>query len=142
MTSNLTTLLHAQGFRLTPQRLAILRILRETHGHMTPAEVYESAQQTIPGVTEATVYRTLNFLSDLGLVLETHVGNGQLMYELAEHAHHHLICKACRAQVEIDHAEIQALYNRIQTKTGFRIEGLHITFFGLCPDCQEKNPSP
>lgn len=85
--------LRSQGYRLTPQRLAILEVLRSAKGHLSPADIYEIVVADLPGLTEATVYRTLNFLSEQGLVLVAHLGRGQLVYEIAEHDHHHLICK-------------------------------------------------
>jgi Fe2+ or Zn2+ uptake regulation protein len=131
-----STQLRNQGFRLTPQRLAILRILRESGCHLTPAQVFQKAQEAIPGLTEATVYRTLNFLVAQGLALAAHVGSGQLVFEIAGHEHHHLICRACGHTHEIDHAALQALYEQFQANTGFAIDSVHVTFFGLCPDCQ------
>jgi Fe2+ or Zn2+ uptake regulation protein len=133
--------LRSQGYRLTPQRLAILRILSESGKHLTPSEVYQRARNAIPGLTEATVYRTLSFLTEHGLALAAHVGNGQLIYEIAEHDHHHLICRSCGSTHEIDHTALKALYEEFQARTGYQIDSIHVTFFGLCPDCQNKNPS-
>jgi Fe2+ or Zn2+ uptake regulation protein len=129
--------LRAHGYRLTPQRLAIFSILQEAGCHLTPGEVYERAQAVMPGLTEATVYRTLNFLVEQGFALAAHVGSGQLVFEIAEHDHHHLICKACGLTHEIDHAALEALYEQFQADTGFLIDSVHVTFFGLCPDCQK-----
>lgn len=133
--------LRSQGYRLTPQRLAILRILRESGKHLTPSEVYQRARDAMPGLTEATVYRTLSFLTEQGLALAAHVGNGQLIYEIAEHDHHHLICRSCGSTQEIDHTALKALYEEFQARTGYQIDSIHVTFFGLCPDCQQKQPS-
>jgi Fe2+ or Zn2+ uptake regulation protein len=133
--------LRSQGFRLTPQRLAILEVLRSADGHLTPSDIYEKVAADLPGLTEATVYRTLNFLAEQGLVLVAHLGRGQLVYEIAEHDHHHLICKECGDMKEIDHIEIKALYDQFLDKTGYQINSIHTTFFGLCPDCQSKKTS-
>ena len=95
----------------------------------------------MPGLTEATVYRTLSFLTEQGLALAAHVGNGQLIYEIAEHDHHHLICRSCGSTQEIDHTALKALYEEFQARTGYQIDSIHVTFFGLCPDCQQKQPS-
>ena len=130
--------LRQQGYRLTPQRLAVLRILRRCGEHLTPAEIIARAQDELPGMTEATVYRTLNFLTEHELARAAHVGSGQLVYEIAEHEHHHLICRACGAAVEIDHSALEALYARFETETGYRIDSPHQTFFGLCPACQAE----
>lgn len=131
-------LLRACGFRLTPQRLAILRILNQVGRHHTPQEVYELAVKEIPGITEATVYRTLSFLTTQGLVLDAHVGNGQLVYESAEHIHHHLVCRACHATCMVDQADLSGVFHDLEQKTGYQIESRHVTLLGLCPDCRDK----
>ena len=138
MIEKLAAQLRDRGYRMTPQRLAILHILDETHGHLTPSEVFEAAQKSVPGVTEATIYRTLSFLTEQGLVLAAHMGNGQLVYELAEREHHHLICRKCGQACEIDHAVLEDLYEVFQERTGFQVDSMHVTFFGLCPACQDK----
>jgi Fur family transcriptional regulator, ferric uptake regulator len=130
--------LRSQGFRLTPQRLVILNILKESHVHLTPAEIFEQARRQLPGLTEATVYRTLIFLAEHNLVLPAHVGNGQFVYEFAEHNHHHLICRLCGEMDEIGHDDLEALYALFQAKTGFKIDSVHLTFFGLCKACQKN----
>jgi Fur family ferric uptake transcriptional regulator len=128
--------LRSQGFRLTPQRLTILRVLVEAHEHITPSEIFRQVQSQLPGVTEATIYRTLNFLAEHGLVLVAHVGHGQLVYEIAGHDHHHLICRTCGQMQEIDHTELVVFFDRLMARTGFRVDTVHATFFGYCPGCQ------
>jgi Fe2+ or Zn2+ uptake regulation protein len=128
--------LRSQGYRVTPQRLAILRILQQAEKHLSPSEVYLRTQEILPGMTEATVYRTLSFLDELGIAMEAHMGSGQLVYEIAGHDHHHLICRNCGATMQIDHELLEELYINFQQRTGYRIDSLHTTFFGLCPDCQ------
>ena len=134
--------LHARGYRLTPQRLAILHIINESSQHLTPLEIYQQARQVIPGMTEATVYRSLSFLSEQGLILVAHVGSGQLVYETAEQAHHHLICRKCGSTRQIEYDMLKSLYQDFRENTGYQIDTVHATFFGLCPACQEINSSP
>ena len=112
--------LREQGYRLTPQRLAILEVLRNSHGHISPTEIYQRVTQEIPGMTEATVYRTLSFLAEQGLVLVAHLGKGQLVYEYAEHDHHHLICSQCGDMQEIDHQQLKDLYEQFSKKPATR----------------------
>lgn len=133
--------LRTQGHRITPQRMAILRVLRTAHGHLSPAEIYERVLPELPGMTEATVYRTLNFLAEQGLVLVAHVGHGQLVYEIADHDHHHLICRSCGRTEEVDHEALKMLYRNFLEETGYRIDTIHTTFFGWCPDCQKSSAS-
>ena len=129
--------LRSQGFRLTPQRLAILRLLEEAQDHLTPGQVYQKVRGQLPGMTEATVYRTLNFLAEQGLVLVAHIGHGQLVYEIAGHNHHHLICRDCGHMQDIDHSELLVFFERMKDRTGFHIDTVHATFFGHCPKCGE-----
>ena len=136
-----TDQLRSRGFRMTPQRLVVLRILDHAGRHLTPIEIFQQVQQEMPGMTEATVYRTLSFLSAQGMVLPAHIGSGQLVYEMAGHAHHHLICRNCGATHEIDHTLLEALYQQFQASTGFCIDSVHVTFFGLCPNCQQDAPN-
>lgn len=131
--------LRALGYRLTPQRLVILDVLINCKAHMTPSEIYFLARQKLPGLTEATVYRTLIFLVEQGLALVAHMGSGQLVYEYAERNHHHLICKDCHEMWEIEHEALQVLYNQFKTNTGFHVDSSHLTFFGHCPDCFKES---
>ena len=134
--SYLTDQLHARGFRVTRQRMAILHTLRHHGGHLSPTEVYEKTRRAQPRLTEATVYRTLEFLAENGFALAAHMGNGKLVYELTEENHHHLICKNCGATVAVDHSSLAKLYNQLGSSTGYKLDSSHVTLFGLCPDCQ------
>ncbi len=134
--------LRKKGYRLTPQRLVILQTLEEAGGHLTPAEIFERAARRMPGLTEPTVYRTLDFLTHNGLALVAHVGEGRLVYETATYNHHHLICRACGHTVEIEHPLLAGLYEQFRQQTGYVIDGGHMTFFGLCPNCQSTVHSP
>jgi Fur family ferric uptake transcriptional regulator len=137
-TPRITEMLRSRGFRMTSQRLAILQALHEV-GHLSPTQVYESVRQT--GMTEATVYRTLEFLSKTGVVLVADRGNGHLAYELAGMTHHHLVCRSCGAQVEVETEVLQNLIGQLEQRTGYRLDAGHLTFFGACPICQEASSS-
>lgn len=129
--------LRAKGHRLTPQRLAILQIIEEDGGHLTALEIYQRASQRLPGLTEATVYRTLDFLTRNGLSLVAHVGDGRLVYESAARKHHHLICRVCGTTIEIGVDLLDDLNSRFLEQTGYIIDCCHLTFFGLCPNCTD-----
>jgi Fur family ferric uptake transcriptional regulator len=133
--------LRASGFRLTPQRLAILQVIQESHGHLTASEVFERAGQKVPGLTEATIYRTLDFLVAHGLALIAHIGSGRIVYESAEHEHHHLICRKCGESVAVTQDDLQPVYDHLERITGFCLDASHVTFFGLCPVCKVPTPS-
>jgi Fe2+ or Zn2+ uptake regulation protein len=128
--------LRSRGFRMTSQRRAILRVLSETKEHLTPLQVYERAQKLLPGVTEPTVYRSLEFLAKNGLALAGQLANGRLVYEAAGHNHHHIICRECEQEMEIPHEQLEELYRHIELSTGYRLTNGHLTFLGLCPHCR------
>ena len=129
--------LRARGFRMTPQRMAIIHALHHEGTHLSPTEVYARVKETLPGLTETTVYRTLEFLAENGLARSAHMGSGHLVYEIAQQDHHHLICRKCGGEMQIEHAVLEKLYTDLESSSGFRSIDSHVTFFGLCPACQE-----
>ena len=131
----LTDRLRKLGYRLTPQRLVVLQVLEDTPRHLNAAEIYQQASKRLPGVNEATIYRTLDFLVGHGLALAAHIGSGRIVYESTAHEHHHLICRRCGQTTEIDHSELAPLFEHFEQTTGFHIDSSHVTFFGLCPHC-------
>jgi len=135
-TSEYATQLRARGFRMTSQRLAILHTLRHAGTHLSPREVYRQAKQDLPTLTEPTVYRTLEFLAENGLARASQTGNGHLMYEIAGNDHHHIVCRLCGDEMEVDHALLGDLYHKLESTSGYVRIDSHMTFFGICPQCQ------
>ena len=129
--------LRARGYRMTPQRMAILHVLRHDGSHLTPTEVYKKACQGFPGLTEPTVYRTLEFLTQNGIVRSSHAINGHLTYELADNDHHHIVCRVCGSELELEHSLLKSLYLKLESNSGYVHIDSHITFFGVCPECQK-----
>src|SRR5215208_3869862 len=111
--------LRARGYRMTPQRLAILHVLRHAGTHLSPGEVYKQAKREFPGLTEPTVYRTLEFLSQNGLARPARTGNGRLRYEIAGDDHHHIVCRLCGSEVEVEHTLLETLYRKLESATGY-----------------------
>ena len=131
--------LHARGYRMTPQRMAILHVLCHAGTHLSPTEIFATAKKEFPGLTEPTVYRTLEFLAANGFARPAHRSNGRLVYQIAQQDHHHLICRACGAEVEVNHTALEKLYRELEGTTGYHLTDSHVTFFGLCPDCYKNN---
>ena len=135
-TSEYAPQLRARGFRMTSQRLAILHALRHAGTHLSPRQVYRQAKQELPGLTEPTVYRTLEFLAENGFVRPSQTGNGHLVYEIAGNDHHHLICRICGDQMQVEHTLLEQLYQKLESTSGYVRIDSHMTFFGVCPGCQ------
>jgi len=129
--------LHARGFRMTPQRLAILHVLHHSGRHLSPSEIFERAKNDLPGLTEPTIYRTLEFLVENGLARSAYKNSGHLAYEIAHQDHHHLVCRKCGAEIQVAHASLEKLYSELEALSGYGYIDSHVTFFGLCPKCQK-----
>lgn len=130
-----TSQLRSRGFRMTPQRMTILHVLHQAGTHLSPGDIYTRARRELPGLTEPTVYRTLDFLVENGLVHPSQSGGGHLTYEIAGRDHHHLVCRVCGGEIEVEHSLLANLYRRLEKSTGYHKIDSHVTFFGLCPDC-------
>jgi Fe2+ or Zn2+ uptake regulation protein len=134
--SEYTPQLRARGFRMTSQRLAILHVLHHDRRHLSPAEIYKQARRQLAGLTEPTVYRTLEFLAQNGLVRSSRASNGRLTYQIAGEDHHHMICRVCGSEMEIQHTLLEDFYRKLESISGYLRIDSHVTFFGVCPNCQ------
>ena len=129
-------LLREMGYKLTPQRLMVLSVLRHHPGHLTASEIFEEVKSSYPYVDISTVYRTMAMLKELRLVNETDLGVGDTTFEWANvERHHHLICRACGAMVSLDHAYLARLGSELLGAHGFRADLDHFAIFGYCRDC-------
>ena len=132
-------LLHERGFRVTPQRQLILDAIREGSGHTTFEEIYARVQRKSTAVNRATVYRTLDFLTELRLVVAADIGSGHPVYEIAgETPHHHLVCLNCRKVEQISHDVVENLFKQIERDQKFHVETNHLALFGYCETCLPK----
>ena len=133
-----TKKLSERGYRVTPQRREVLHILLHANAHLTPAEIFEEAHRKLPNLTEPTVYRTLEFLTQIGLAQEAYSEKSKSAYEISGYTHHHLICRKCAKEVEVPHIKVESLCEDLESETGFQLMQNHLSFFGICPDCQEN----
>jgi Fe2+ or Zn2+ uptake regulation protein len=123
---------------MTSQRMAILHALRHAGTHLSPAQIYKHTKQELPGLTEPTIYRTLEFLAKNELVYPTHSATGHLTYEIAGDAHHHLVCRICGSEIEVEHTLLEGIYRKLESTSGHMRIDSHMTFFGICPECQKE----
>ncbi len=130
--------LHQRGFRLTGQRLAILNVLLHSGSHLSPGEVLKQARRSLPGLTEPTVYRTLEFLVKNGLAQAELRQGGHLVYQIASYRHQHVVCRACGDELEVESKILEKAYRELEAATGYALMDAHTTFFGLCPQCRRS----
>ena len=135
--------LRARGERLTPQRLLVLEALRDAGGHHTAEALYARARERYPYVRLATIYRTLRWLTGVGLVSETDLGGGQSEYEYLRGArHHHLVCLRCGGETAFDDALVAPLAAALRERYGFAARIDHLAVFGRCQRCLAAEPAP
>jgi Fe2+ or Zn2+ uptake regulation protein len=134
--SSSNELLRKRGYRLTPQRHMILSVIQEASEHLSIDQITERVQQRNPYVSLSTVYRTLELLRELGLVRENHFLGEQPRYEAVEgQAHHHLVCRRCRATIHLDEALLGNLHEQLQAQYGFHRLTLDLVAAGYCDTC-------
>lgn len=129
--------LRDQGYRMTPQRQIIMDAICEGNGHTTLPEILARVEQKAPAINQATVYRALHFLLETGLIVKAEVTPGETVYEIAgQSPHHHLLCRVCHQEIEIDAEPLAALQAAIQEQYGFAVDANHLVLTGLCAYCQ------
>ncbi|MGI8735460.1 MAG: Fur family transcriptional regulator [Pyrinomonadaceae bacterium] len=123
--------------RLTPQREAVLRAVREREDHPTASDVFEGARRHLPAISYATVYNSLRYLRQAGLVREISFGDGASRYDGITERHDHAICTDCGKLVDFDLREAAELMSEAARRSRFQPESVHLTLRGVCPDCLE-----
>jgi len=123
---------------LTRQRKIVLDVVQAGDHHPTPAEVFDSARKKMPGISFATVYNSLRFLKDAGLVREIAFGNGASRYDRETDRHDHAICSACGKLVDFDLPGTVALTRSAARASKFKAESVHLTLIGLCYLCRNS----
>jgi Fur family transcriptional regulator, ferric uptake regulator len=135
--------LHERGMRWTPQRRSILEVLGETRGHVTAGELVERCRAQNPDVTPSTVYRTLDTLEEMGLVIHSHGPDGREEYHVGPDSEHaHLQCDSCGRTWELGAAETAPLQDQIRRGRGFEVAVSHLTITGRCAGCEATEAKP
>jgi len=125
---------------LTRQRRVVLEVVQSTHSHPTAAEVFQAARQAMPTISFATVYNSLRYLKDAGLVREVTFGNGASRYDGETARHDHAICSECGRLVDFALPATLQLMRSAARSSHFKAESIHLTLIGLCPDCRKTAP--
>ena len=131
--------LREQGYRLTPQRKAVLKALADSEEHPSVEQIYARVRRDFPMTSLATVYKTVTLLKDMGEVLELGFSDGSNRYDGNKpYPHPHLICVMCRQILDPDINALRDLPQEVAENTGYRVVSHRLDFFGVCPDCQKQ----
>ncbi len=120
---------------LTKQRQTVLRVIRESHKHLTANQVFDDARQLLPGISFATVYNSLNYLKNQELIGEIKFGTDANLYDRKLTRHDHALCNNCGKLVDLELTIPVKLLKEAARRSKFKPETIELTLRGLCPEC-------
>ncbi len=128
--------LRRHGYRVTPQRIAILEAI-ETQDHPTAETVLVEVSRQFPSLNRTTVARTLATLGEQGLIEHTHFGGDATVYHLAStRPHLHVICVECGKQQSYEGPALGSLGAEIERSVDFHVDWSHTAMYGTCAECR------
>jgi Fur family ferric uptake transcriptional regulator len=135
--------LERSGYRLTDARRAVTQLIADQVGHFSAADLVTEARARHLGIGRATIFRTLDVLSEVGVVERIDLPSGEHAYVgCAASHHHHVICSRCGRATEIEDAGLRTLVREVARQTGYRVDEHRLELFGLCADCQTAARPP
>jgi Fur family transcriptional regulator, peroxide stress response regulator len=136
--NELIAALRQRDYRLTPQRVELVRLIATSAGHPSAAQLYAKIKAKFPTMSHATVYKTLALLKEMNQVLEIDLRDDSHYDGNRPDPHPHLICMQCGkivdGELELDLSSVR----KLEKISGYRIIRSQISFFGFCPDCQKS----
>ncbi len=124
-----------ESLGLTKQRQAILQVIREADEHLTANEVFDAARIILPSISFATVYNSLRYLKNEGLIGEVRFGADVTRYDRKLTRHDHAICNNCGKLVDFELSVPKGLLEKAATLSKFEAGSIELTLHGLCPEC-------
>jgi Fe2+ or Zn2+ uptake regulation protein len=128
----------AQGLPLTVQRRAVLEAVLQSPDHPTADRVLQVVQERLPGVSRATVYRTLEALARLGVIAKASLPGHPARYDRLVEPHHHFICRECETIIDVIDKNIDTLPLPDTSRLGIEVTEFTVQLRGVCPACRAK----
>ena len=132
-------LVRRHGGRVTSSRRLLLRALFDVHRHRSAEELADEVQAQAPNVHLSTIYRNLEELERLGVIVHSHLGHGPATYHLASSAHGHLVCEDCGTTVEVPNDLFDELARQADGQFGFTVDPHHFAVLGRCCSCRQAD---
>ena len=131
--------LSAQGRRITAPRRTVARALEAQERHFTAADLLEASQRLDPDIARATIVRSLELLTDAGLVERVDLADGTHAYVVCrpDRHHHHIVCERCGRSADVGDLGLQDSFRRVEEQTGYRLDSHRLELFGVCSRCAE-----
>jgi len=128
--------LRRAGYKMTAPRKAIVQVLEQEGEHLSSGEVWALGRRIYPPLSRATVYRTLELLTNLGLIRPILLKDTAQRYVSGEGGHHHLVCSTCGAVFEFERCGVDRLAAELAERFDFQIRSHLLEFYGVCRNCQ------
>jgi Fe2+ or Zn2+ uptake regulation protein len=135
---NLMQQLRERRIAVTPQRLAVMGALQSRRDHPTADHIYQEVRRQLPAISFNTVYKTLEILCQRGMVIKVNPLHAVARYDGETEHHAHLICRQCHRIIDLDWEASEVPSLPAADRHGFQIEPPSLTFWGLCPGCQQR----
>jgi Fur family transcriptional regulator, peroxide stress response regulator len=130
--------LRSKGYKATPQRIAICRVVLNNREHPTAKAIYDKVKKLYPTVSLATVYKTLEVLRELNLVQELNFPKGHARFDSYIKPHVNLICQVCGSIKDIDDPTAREITHKVSESTNFKPNGQRIDVYGTCLNCSKR----
>jgi Fur family peroxide stress response transcriptional regulator len=137
--NELIAALKERDFRLTPQRVELVRLIASSQEHPSASQLYEEIRHRFPTMSPATVYKTLALLKDMDQVLEIDLWDDRHYDGNRPGPHPHLVCTECGKILDGDLALDPSAIRKLENVSGYRILRPQFTFYGLCPRCRRSS---
>ena len=137
--NQLIAALKERDFRLTPQRIELVRLIAVSEGHPSANQFYEKIKLKFPTMSHSTVYKTLALLKEMNQVLEIDLREDSHYDGNRPQPHPHLICMKCNKIVDGEVSLDQELIRRMEEISGYTILRPQVSLYGLCPDCKKES---
>ena len=126
--------LRDKGYKLTPQRQQIIRLLSRSMSHPGAMEILRKVRKTVPQISMSTVYYTLDMMKKEGLIRELEFYDMENRYEINVSDHINLVCKRCRKITDFT-SIVPSFSKAVEKETGFRSSAMRFEYYGICRNC-------
>ena len=134
--TELITALKERDYRLTPQRIELVRLIATSEGHPSAAQLYARIKAQFPTMSQATVYKTLALLKEMNQVIEINLHDDSHYDGNRPQPHPHLICLKCNRIIDGEVSLEPAAIRKLEKESGYTILRPQISLYGLCPNCK------
>ena len=130
--------LRSEGFKVTPQRLAIYNALFDFDKHPNAEMIYRNLHTEYPTISLATVYKSMEIFEKIGVVRVLNLGGDSSRYDYEVHLHPHICCSICGRVDDVEGVDMESIFERLHENSNYEVLNTQIVFEGICPDCLQK----